>query len=116
MMDPSLEWMIDKDNPPDNLPDVTMTAPTDPRKVRFVSTPAITQPAPTTQPEENDDMILLKTEMTDDLSLMGWTPDNDDPPNNKDNSPKVRKPSISISRTKIQQFVGNNGVPGVVSF
>merc|ERR1711884_194030 len=36
---------------------------------------------------------------------MGWIPDSDDPPNNKENSPKVRKPSISISYTKIQQFV-----------
>merc|ERR1711884_497933 len=36
---------------------------------------------------------------------MGWTPDNDDPPNDKENSPKVRKPSISISYAKIQQFV-----------
>ena len=80
MTDPSLEWMIDKDNPPeDNLPDVTMTSPTDPRTVRFVSTPAIAQPTPTTQPK-NDDMIMLKTDMMDDLSLMGWTPENNDPP------------------------------------
>merc|ERR1711884_66779 len=55
-----------------------------------------------TQPK-NDDMIMLKTDMMDDLSLMGLTPDNDDPPNDKENSPKARKPSISISYAKIQK-------------
>ena len=102
-MDPSLEWMIDKDNPPeDNLSDVTMTSPTDPKTVWFVTTPAITQPTPTTQPK-NDDVIMLNTDIMDNLSLMGWTPDNDDPPKDKENSTKVRKPSISISYAKIQK-------------
>merc|ERR1711884_270987 len=68
----------------------------------FVSTPAIAQPTSTTQPE-NDDMIMLKTNMMDDLSLMGWTPENDEPPNNKENSTEARKPSISISYAKIQK-------------
>merc|ERR1712115_742073 len=55
---------------------------------------------------ENDDMIMKTAIMDDcyhDLSLMGWTPDNDDPPNDKENSPEARKPSISISYAKIQK-------------
>merc|ERR1711884_117022 len=68
----------------------------------FVSTPAIAQPTSTTQPE-NDDMIMLKTNMMDDLSLMGWTPENVDPPNDKENSTEARKPSISISYANIKK-------------
>ena len=104
MMDPSLEWMIDKDNPPkDNLSDVKMTSPSDPKTVRFVSPPSTAQLTYSTTYSKNDDMLMTNTDIMDNLSLMGWTPDNDDPPNDKENSPKVRKPSISISYANIQK-------------
>ena len=107
MMDPSIEWMIDKDNPPeDNLPDVTMTSPTDTDQVRFVLSPETNQPPNTNTHSENDDMMMktaIKDDCYHDLSLMGWTTDNDDPPNDKENSPESRKPSISISYAKIQK-------------
>ena len=105
MNNPSLEWMIDKDNPPkDNLSDVKMTSPSDPKTVSFVSHSATAQPTHSTTHSENDDM-LMNTAFKEDLSLMEWTPDNYVPHNNKENSPEVRKPSISISHTKIEQFV-----------
>ena len=103
MKDPSLEWLVDKDNPPDkdNLSDVT--SPSDHKTVRFVLPSKTDHPPPPTHSE--NDMLMMNTDIMDDLSLMGWTPDNDDPPNDKENSPEVRKPSISISYAKIQQFV-----------
>ena len=108
MTDPSLEWMIDKDNPPeDNLSDVKMTSLTDPETVRFVLSPETDQPPNSTTHSENDDMIMKTAIMDDchhDLSFMGWTPDNDDPPNYKENSPEVRKPSISISYKKSKKL------------
>ena len=105
MKDPSLDWLFDKDNPPDdkdNLSDVKMTSPTDPKTVQFVLSPETDQPLHSTTHSKNDD-ILMNTAFMDDLSLMGWTPDNDDPPNDKENSTEVRKPSISISYAKIQK-------------
>merc|ERR1712115_559610 len=80
-----------------------MSSPTDPKTVRLVLPPSTAQP--THSITSKNDMIMLKTGLMDDLSLMGWTPDNDDPPNDKENSPEVRKPSISISYAKIQQFI-----------
>ena len=107
MKNPSLEWIIDKDNPPkDNLSNAKMTFPSNPKTVRFVSPPATAQPLHSTTYSKNDDM-LMNTAFKEDLPLMEWTSDNYVPHNNKENSPKVRKPSISISRTKIQQFVEN---------
>ena len=103
MTDPSLEWMIDKDNPPeDNLFDVKMTSPSDPEPLRFVSPPATAQPINSTTHSDNDDM-LMNIAFQEDLFLVEWTPDNYVPPNNKENSTKVRKPSISISYAKIQK-------------
>ena len=70
MTDPSLEWMIDKDNPPkDNLSDVKMTSPSDPKPLRFVSPPASAQPTNSTTHSDNDDM-LTKTDIMEDISLM----------------------------------------------
>ena len=102
---PSLDWLFDKDNSPedkDNPSDVKMISPLDPKTVRFVSPPETDQPPHSTTHSENDDM-LTKTAIMDDISLMEWTPDNNDPPNNKDNSPNVKKSSISYA--KIQKFV-----------
>merc|ERR1711884_717433 len=47
--------------------------------------------------------MIMSTAFMDDPSLMGCTPDNDDPPNDKENSLKDGKPSISISYAKIQK-------------
>ena len=95
--------MIDKDNPPeDNLFDVKMTSPSDPEPLRFVSPPATAQPINSTTHSDNDDM-LMNIAFQEDLFLVEWTPDNYVPPNNKENSTKVRKPSISISYAKIQK-------------
>ena len=59
MTDPSLEWMIDKDNPPeDNLSDVKMTSLTDPETVQFVLSPETDQPPNSTTHSENDDMLM----------------------------------------------------------
>ena len=61
MKDPSLEWMIDKDNPPkDNLSDVKMTSPSDPKTVQFVSPPETDKPPHSTNYSENDDKFLKK--------------------------------------------------------
>ena len=88
MKDPSLDWLFDKDNPPDdkdNPSDVKMTSPSDPKTVRFVSPPSTAQPTHSTTSE--NDMLMMNKDIMDDLSLMGWTPHNDDPPNDKENSP-----------------------------
>ena len=98
MNDPSLEWMIDKDNPPeDNLSDVKMTSPSDPNTVRFVSPPETDQPLHSTTHSENDDM-LTKTAIMKEISLM--MSDYDDPPNDKDNSPNVKMFSSSDPTTR----------------
>ena len=106
MNNPSLDWLFKKDNPPkdkDNPSDVKLTSASDPKTVRFVSFPEIDQsPHSTTQSENENDDMLTKTAIMDNISLMEWTPDND-PPNNKDNSPNVKKSSISYA--KIQKFV-----------
>lgn len=65
--------MIDKDNPPadkDNLSDVKMTSPADPKTVRFVS-PLETDKPPSTTHSEYDDMLTkTKTAIMEDISLM----------------------------------------------
>merc|ERR1712115_547506 len=71
MMDPSLEWMIDKDNPPYYLSDVKMYSPTDPKAVQFVSPPETDQPPHSTTHSENDDSLTkMKTTLMEDMSLM----------------------------------------------
>ena len=105
MNDPSLDWLFDKDNPPedkDNPSNVKMTSLSNPKTVRFVSPPATDQPPINSTTCSENDVMLMNTAIMEDLSLMGWTPDNNDPPNDKDNSPEVRKPSISIPDTKIK--------------
>ena len=98
MKNPSLEWIIDKDNPPkdkDNISDVKMTSPSDPKIVRFVSSLETDQPPHSTTHSENDD-ILTKTAIMEDVSHM--MSDCDDSPNDKDNSPKDKKPPISYAK------------------
>ena len=91
MDDPSLEWMIDKDNPPeDNLSNVKMTSPSNPKTVSFVSHPATAQPIPSTANSEDEDM-LMNTDFKEDLSLIEWTPDNYVPPNDKEREKKTKK-------------------------
>ena len=99
MKDPSLEWMIDKDNPPkDNLSDVKMTSPSDPKTVRFVSPPETDQPPHSTTHSENDDM-LTKTAIMEDMSLM--MSNYNDPPNDKDNFPNVKMSSSSDPKKRL---------------
>ena len=95
--------MIDKDNPPkdkDNISDVKMTSPSNPKTVQFVSPLETDQLPHSTIHSENDDM-LTKTVIMEDISHM--MSNYDDSPNNKDNSPNNKKSSISYA--KIQQIV-----------
>ena len=88
MNNPSLEWLIDKDNPPndkDNPSDVK-TSPSNPNTVQFVS-PETDQHAHSTTYSETDDM-LTKTAIMEDISLMMSNYNN--PPNDKDNSPNIK--------------------------
>ena len=98
--------MFDKDNPPnneDNSSNIKMWSHLDPKTVSFVSTPATDQPPShsTFTHTKTDDMIMKIA--IDDISLMKLTFDNNNPPNNKDNSPNNKK--FNIPFAKIGKFV-----------
>ena len=101
-----LDWLFDKDNPPnnkDNPPNVKMSFHSDPKTVSFVSTPATDQlsfHSNTTRIKNND--VIMKIAM-DNISFIKSTLDNNDSPNNKDNFPNNKK--FSIPYAKIGKFV-----------
>ena len=83
MNNPSLmDWLFNKDNPPDNkdnLSKVKMSCHSDPRTGSFVSTLVTDQPPfhSTTTCIKNDDMIM-KIAMS--WALIDWGFDSDNPP------------------------------------
>ena len=76
-----LDWLFNKDNPPndkDNPSDIKMSSThSDPKTVRFVSTPATDQPPiNSTTCTKNDDKFLKKMAR----ALTAWGYNNDNPP------------------------------------